>query len=166
MPINHRSILRRATIPAAALLVGSALAISAADGQTARTLTFAGSSPVPRDFKQVDLRPPGFSNGDHFLAAITLRAGGRIAGRAHVICTIIDRRYQGQDCNWVLVFRDGTITASGGGLDRLLPGQPTPPPHAPDEYAITGGTGAYHGASGTLTMQTHKDDSSTITLSI
>lgn len=153
-------------MPAAALFVGSALAISAADGQTARTLKFEGSAPVPRDFKQVDVRPRGLSNGDHFIAAITLRAGDRIAGRAHVICTIIDRGYQGQDCNWVLVFRDGTITASGGGLDRLLPGQATPPPHAPDEYAITGGTGAYRAASGTLAMQAHDDDSSTITLSL
>ena len=44
---------------------------------------------------------------------------GRVARRAHVICTIIDRSYEGQDCDFVLVFRDGTITASGGGLDRL-----------------------------------------------
>ena len=166
MSITPSSFLRRAALPAVSLLAGSALAVSAADGQTGRTLEFAGSAPVPRDLKQVDVRPRGLSIGDHSLAAVTLRAGDRIAGRAHVICTIIDRRYEGQDCHWVLVFRDGTITASGGGLGRLLPGQPTSPPHAPDEYAVTGGTGAYRGASGTLAMEAHDDDSSTITLSI
>ena len=63
MPINHRRLIRRATVPAAALLAGSALAISSADGQAARTLTFTGSAPVPRDFKQVDVRPRGLAVG-------------------------------------------------------------------------------------------------------
>jgi hypothetical protein len=64
------------------------------------------------------------------------------------------------------VLRDGTITASGGGLDRLLPGQPPSRPDTADEYAVTGGTGAYRGASGTLYWLPHDDDSSAITLSI
>ena len=66
----------------------------------------------------------------------------------------------------MLVFSDGTVTASGGGLDRLLPKQSPPTKGAADEYAITGGTGAYRGASGVLSMQSHDDDSSTITLSL
>ena len=165
------SLLRRAMLPAAALLIGSAFAVSHADGQTARTLVLT-SGPPPAgeaedgDFKQIDVRPRGLSPGDSFLAAGTLRDNGHVAARGHVICTVIDHSYRGQDCQFVLVFRDGTITASGGGINRLLPGQRPSPPHSPDEYAITGGTGAYRGASGTMSMQNHPDDSSTITLSL
>ena len=63
---------------------------------------------------------------------------------------IVDRRYEGQDCEIVLVLRDGTLTAAGGGLDRRLPGAPKDPDERTDEYGITGGTGAYAGASGVL----------------
>ena len=160
------TFLRRAALPAAGLLVGSALAVSAADGQTGRTLVFTGpSGHNPREEKQIDVRPRGLSIGDHYVVAGSLRADGRIAGRAHASCTIIDRSYKGQDCDFVLVFADGTITASGGGLNRRLPGQPPSPPHAPDEFAITGGTGAYERASGTLSLQT-RGASETLTLSL
>ena len=160
----NRSFISRATASVVALLIGSALTLSAANGQTGRTLHFSGS--VPRDGRQIDIRPRGTSVGDQVLAAVTLRTSGRVAGRAHVVCTVIDNRYQGQDCQIVLVLRDGTVTASGGGLHRRLPGQPPASPGSADEYAVTGGTGAYNGASGTLIMQSHKDDSSAITLAI
>ena len=165
------SLLRRATLPAAALLVGSAFAVAQADGQAGRTIVLTSPAPTARDvkrgdFKQVDLAPHGVSPGDYFLAAGTLRENGQVAARAHATCTVIDHSYRGQDCQFVLVFRDGTITAAGGGINRLLPGQAPPPPHAPDEMAITGGTGAYRGASGTLSMQSHPDDSQTVTISL
>ena len=158
--------LRRATLPALALVVGSAtLALPYADGQTGRTLTFHGSAPTARDVKPFDVRPRGLSTGDHFIGAVALRRHGRMTGRLHLTCIILDRSYRGQDCQGVLVLRDGTITVSGGGLDRLLPGQPPSPPDA-DEMAITGGTGAYRSATGVVAMQEHKDDSSTITVSL
>jgi hypothetical protein len=165
------SLLRRALLPAAALLVGSALAVSHADGQAGRTIVLTGPPPTPRDlksgdFKQVDLPPRGLSPGDYFLAAGTLRESGRVAARGHIVCTVIDHSYRGQDCQLVLIFRDGMITASGGGINRLLPGQSPPPPHAADELAVTGGTGAYRGAAGTVSMQSHPDDSSTFTISL
>lgn len=160
------SFPRRATLPAAALIVASALAVSSADGQTGRTLEFTSSVNDRHEFKQIDVRPRGQSIGDHFVVAGTLRAGDHIAGRGHAICTVIDRSYKGQDCQFVLVFRDGTVTASGGGINRLLPGQPPSPPRAPDVFAVTGGTGAYRGASGTLSLQQHEDDSTTVTLSL
>jgi hypothetical protein len=159
-----RSIMSRATAPVVALLIGSAIAVSAADGQTGRTLEFAGS--IPRDGKTTDVRPRGTSTGDQFLVAVNLRTDGRVAGRGHFICTVIDNRYEGQDCQIVLVLRDGTVTAAGGGLHKLLPGQPADPAPFTDEFAVTGGTGAYGGASGTLSITTHKDDSSAITLKL
>jgi len=157
---------RRATLPALALLLGSGIAISTAGGQSARTLVFSSPAPIAREFKQVDARPRGLSIGDHFVGAVSLREDDRIAGRMHVACTSIDRRYKGQDCDLVLVLRDGTVTASGGGLDRPLPGRRPSSPRDSDELAITGGTGAYRGASGVLSWQAHADDSSTITLSL
>ncbi|HEX2410720.1 MAG TPA: hypothetical protein VHJ39_06110 [Solirubrobacteraceae bacterium] len=105
------------------------------------------------------------SIGDHFLVAGSLRAHGRVVGRAHATCTVIDRRFRGQDCDFVIVFADGTVTASGGGLNRLLPGQRPSPPHPADEFAITGGTGAYRGASGTLSLKT-EGRRQTLTLSL
>jgi hypothetical protein len=165
------SLLRRALPAAAALLAGSALAVSHADGQTGRTIVLTSPGPSPQDakrgdFKMVDLRPRGLSPGDYFLAAGSLRESGRVAARGHIVCTVIDHTYRGQDCQLVLIFRDGTITATGGGINRLLPGQSPPPPHAADEMAVTGGTGAYRGASGTVSMQSHPDDSATFTISL
>jgi hypothetical protein len=164
-------MLRRALLPAAALIAASAVAVSGAAGQSGGTLVLTSGPPTARDvkrgdFKQVDLRPRGLSPGDYFLAAGSLKQDGRVVARAHAVCRIIDRTYRGQDCDFVLIFKDGTITASGGGLDRLLPGQPKPPPRPADDYAITGGTGAFDGASGTLSMQSHRDDSQTITVSL
>jgi hypothetical protein len=167
MFITSPSFLRRAAVPAVGLAAGFALAVSAADGQTGRTIVFTGpSGHDPREYKQTDVRPRGLSIGDQFLVAGSLRKDGRVVGRANVVCTVVDRRYEGQDCAFVLILADGTITASGGGLNRLLPGQAPPPPHAPDEYGITGGTGAYRGASGTLSMHSHADDTTTLTLSL
>ena len=166
------SLLRRATLPAAVLLVGVR---SPSRRPMARPVA-RWCSPARRrprdikrgDFKQVDLAPHGVSPGDYFLAAGTLRENGKVAARGHATCTVIDHSYRGQDCQLVLVFLDGTITAAGGGINRLLPGQAPPPPHAADETAVTGGTGAgaYRGASGTLSMQSHPDDSQTITISL
>jgi hypothetical protein len=159
--------LRRAAVVGVAIVAGSAVAVSAAGGQTGRTLQFTGpSGHDPREEKQIDVPPRGLSIGDHYVVAGSLRAQGHVIGRAHGSCTIIDRKYEGQDCDFVLVFADGTVTASGGGLNRLLYGQSEAPPHAPDEYAITGGTGAYRGASGTLSLQSHANDTTTVTLSL
>jgi hypothetical protein len=155
---------RALVAPTAALLAGSALAVSSAAGQDGRTLTFDGSAPARSDVTQVDRRPRGFSLGDQYAVAVSLRSAGRLVGRAHVTCTIIDRRYEGQDCEMVLVLRDGTLTAAGGGLDRKLPGAPKDPDELTDEYAVTGGTGAYAGASGTLATTSHRDDSMKLTV--
>ena len=126
------SFLRLAALPAVGLLVASALAVSVADGQTGRTLRFTGpAAHDPREAKQIDVRPRGLSIGDHYVVAGSLRADGRVVARAHANCTIIDRSYEGQDCDFVIVFADGTVTASGGGLHRRLPGQPPSPPQRP-----------------------------------
>jgi hypothetical protein len=155
---------RALAAPTAALLAGSALAVSSAAGQDGRILTFDASAPVRSDTTQVDRKPRGFSLGDEYALAVSLRSDGRVVGRAHIRCVIIDRRYEGQDCDVVLVLRDGTLTASGGGLDRRLPGAPKDVDELTDEWAITGGTGAYAGASGTLATTSRRDDSAKMTV--
>jgi hypothetical protein len=144
--------LRALAAPTITILAAGAIVAASAGGQqTPRTLTFEGTEqPAPRDAKLIDVKPHGLSNGDQFIGAGSLRSNGRVVGRGHVVCTILDRTYKGQDCHFVLVLRDGTITADGGGLDRDLPGAPRDPDPLEDEVAVTGGTGAYEGASGTL----------------
>ena len=134
----------------AAGLLG-ATAVRSAQGQTGRTLTFRVPPPAARDQHQVDVPPRGLSLGDQVVGAVSLRSHGELFGRALVVCTINDSSFQGQQCAFTLVLRTGQITAHGGGLDRKLPH--APPPSNADVFAVTGGTGSYAGATGTLTIR-------------
>ncbi len=52
-----------------------------------------------------------------------------------------------------LLLSDGQVTGQSAGLDRRLAGvAPTSTP-AGDEFAITGGTRAFRGASGTVVVK-------------
>ena len=116
------------------------------------TLVFTGKA-TSGDQRMVDLPPKGISLGDHFLGAETLRQASGPAGRMDVDCVIIDRAYQGQACSLSLILKDGQVIAQGAGVDKRIPGVGGTTPPAGDEYAITGGTGAYQGAAGTLRLK-------------
>jgi hypothetical protein len=146
--MRARSLLLVAV--AAAALFG-AVASHAAHGDTRRTLSFTVAPPAPRDQHQVDVPPRGLSLGDQVVGAVSLRTHGELFGRALVVCTINDASFQGQQCAFTLVLRNGQITVHGGGLDRRLPH--SPPPSGADVFAVTGGTGSYAGANGTLTIR-------------
>src|SRR6187399_2295753 len=107
----------------AAALLG-AVASHAAQGDTGRTLTFTAPPPAARDQHQVDVPPHGLSLGDEVVGAVSLRRHGELFGRALVVCTTNDASFQGQQCVFTLVLRDGQITVHGGGLDRRLPHSP------------------------------------------
>ena len=147
----------------ATALVASAIAALSAQGQSGTTLIFKAPAPGPRAFKEVDVRPHGLSLGDQELGAISLRAGGRLAGRTEVVCTITDRAFEGRQCVATLVLRDGIITGQIAGLDRDLPGMQ--PAGKADVFAVTGGTGAYRGASGTATI-THPRSGDVVTVAL
>jgi hypothetical protein len=98
----------------------------------------------------VDVPPHGLSLGDRDIGAVSLRRHGELFGRAMAVCTINDASFKGQQCAFTLVLRKGQITAQGGGLDRNLPH--APPPSKADVFAVTGGTGIYAGANGTLSI--------------
>jgi hypothetical protein len=134
-----------------AVALFGATAVRAAHGDTGRTLTFTAPPPAPRDQHQVDVPPRGLSLGDQVVGAVSLRTHGELFGRALVVCTINDASFQGQQCAFTLVLRNGQITVHGGGLDRTLPH--APPPGGADVFAVTGGTGSYTGATGTLTIR-------------
>jgi hypothetical protein len=134
----------------AALLGGAALAQGQDQGP--RTMTFQLATPAKRDVKQFDVKPRGDSVGDRFLSAATLRRDGRRVGRALVDCLALDQSYGGQACVITLVTRDGQITAQGAGEHKPLPGTGGDPGTG-DTFAVTGGTGSYDGAAGTLRVE-------------
>jgi len=120
-----------------------------AEGDPGQTLRFVAAPPSAGDQKQIDVPPAGLSLGDESIGALSLRHHGALVGRALVECTINDKTFQGQQCTLDLVLRTGLITTKTAGLDRLLPHQAASPN---DAFAVTGGTGAYAGANGVLTI--------------
>ena len=154
-------ILIIATVAAA---VAAVLVVSgSAAGHAQRTLTFTLPPPAARDQHQVVVAPSGPSLGDQFIVAGSLRRHGQLFGRALTLCEFNDATFQGQQCIVTLVLRNGTIAAHTGGLDRRLPH--APPPGADDVLAVTGGTGSYAGANGTISVR-HGRHADTLTVSL
>ena len=120
-----------------------------AAGDPGQTLRFVAAPPLAGDQKQIDVPPAGLSLGDESIGAVSLRHDGQLFGRALVDCTINDGTFQGEQCTLDLVLRTGVITTKTAGLDRLLPHQTASPN---DVFAVTGGTGAYAGANGVMTI--------------
>jgi hypothetical protein len=150
-------------IATAAAAVAAVLVSGSAAGHAQRTLTFTLPPPAARDQKQVDVPPSGPSLGDQFIVAGSLRRHGQLFGRALTLCEFNDATFQGQQCIVTLVLRNGTITAHTGGLDRRLPH--APPPGADDVLAVTGGTGGYEGANGTISIR-HGRRAETLTVNL
>jgi hypothetical protein len=114
-----------------------------------QTLRFVVPPPRPQDQKSIDVAPHGLSLGDEVVGAVSLKRDGHLVGRGLSECTITDATFEGQQCTLDLVLQRGVITAKIAGLDRPLPHQ-TPSPN--DVFAVTGGTGQYTGADGTITI--------------
>jgi Na+-translocating ferredoxin:NAD+ oxidoreductase RnfG subunit len=149
----------------AAIAGGAALAVSAqGQAQQSQTIVFTASQPRKRDMKQIDVKPRGESLGDQVIGAVTVRLDGKPVGRLINQCTAADRTYQGQMCTITLLTRDGQITAQGAGEHRPLPGRGGNPGTG-DTFAITGGTGGYAGAIGTVTPRS-TSNGETITVSL
>jgi hypothetical protein len=156
----------RVTLAASAALIGGAALAVTAHGQTqpTKTVTFTAGQPKRRDIKQIDIKPRGESLGDHTIGALTVRLDGKPIGRLLNECTAADASYQGQMCTITLLTRDGQITAQGAGEHRPLPGHGGDPGTS-DTFAITGGTGTYAGATGTVSPRsTRRGETITVTL--
>lgn len=91
----------------------------------------------------VDLDEPDFSLGDMFVFSADLTKHGRQVGRAGVVCTVTSVEREEAQCLGTASLRKGQITVQG-----LLVGE-----EEVFELAITGGTGAFEGAGGTLVVK-------------
>ena len=145
---------------AAAAVTVAAVATAAALPQAGRSQP-AGAAAAPsgtlefvlkeskRDTKLVDLAPKGESVGDRIVLSSTARKDGRVAGRTEAECILQDKTYEGFACVGDLMLADGTLTFQGASVNKAIPNVP----RTSDElYAITGGTGAYQGAAGTVRL--------------
>jgi len=157
----------------------SLIAALAATATTAATVAVgasgqAGPAPVPattsiqltqidRAFKFVDVAPRGgagkpFTQGDAFDIGGRLLVGAKVVGKANLVCTTTQPgRRGGSLCVGALVLPGGQIAFSGYNTVADVP---------ETVFAVTGGTGAYSGARGTVTAKNAKNDRTAITVQI
>lgn len=160
LPAMKTTSLIAALVAATAAAGIAVLPASGQDQPTTRTLTFV-STEKHSDEKFMDAKPKGYSVGDSFLLSSLLHSGSKVAGRVEATCSLLDSTYHAQSCTITAILADGQITLQGTGLDKKLPGVGG----TGEAYAITGGTGAYVGASGTMTRKGNgKRDTLTFTL--
>jgi hypothetical protein len=95
----------------------------------------------------VDVGEPDFSLGDEFIFTSDLTKHGRLVGHTGVVCTTTSVVREESQCVGTASFDKGQITIQG-----LLAGEPDE-----FEFPITGGTGAFEGADGTLVVKELSD---------
>ena len=145
------TLTRTSTLLVPALVVGTALTLGAAggaEGRASEPLTFT-LAPGSVSAKHLDIGRKGLSIGDRHLTSISLRAEGRVAGRLEIECLAIDARYGGQTCDVAAQLTDGTLFFEGVGFHKAVPGVGSGDDTV---FAVTGGSGAYAGARGEVTV--------------
>ena len=151
---------------AAALTAGTIAALAAvlpAQGQDSagvRTLTFT-STQKHGDERFIDLRPKGPSAGDRVVLSSTLHQAGKVAGRLEGDCVWVDQTFEVLQCTVVVIFPDGRLTLQGAYANKEIPRIGG----TQEEYAVTGGTGAYQRATGTM-RRTGRAKRDALTLSL
>jgi hypothetical protein len=136
---------RLAVIGAAAAVMALAVSMvvgpAGAQDDQRRTIRVTGVT-IQDTF--ADLGEQGFSLGDKFIFSAGLRRHGERVGRLGVECTITMTRHGGESqCVATARFGNGQITAQG-----LLAGEPET-----FVFPVTGGSGAYLGAEGTVRVR-------------
>lgn len=156
---------RRRYAALAAVAVGAPLLVVAAQSTTAaqskEVLTFTGHDAT---FRQFDRAPKGEhpTAGDSFVFTSHLFDDGTRVGSLHATC-LVTRRTANPDntpllCHGTYVLPGGQLVGSalvGGGADS---------PEVP--IAITGGTGAYAGATGQSVEAPGPDGTTLITITL
>lgn len=156
--------MRPTTLTLAALAVAgigaaTAAALPAAGGTTITLVSrFEPATLVTDDVAPLGKRP---TVGDRYVYSTALTRGGRRAGRSESVDTAIDGKIQGVLRTTVLLLPDGTVTATGATGNAPANGWK---PEKVTRLAVTGGTGAYDGATGTLTQVDIDDTHQRLTL--
>jgi Allene oxide cyclase barrel like domain len=130
----------------AAVAAATALPATGQEASPSKTLTLT-SVQAKGGERAIDTPPRGDSVGDRFVFASSLRRDGGLVGRMEGDCLAVDLKFEGMQCTLTAVLADGSITLQGASLTKHIPGATAP---SQDVYSITGGTGAYVGASGTM----------------
>jgi len=143
--------IKRCSYPAAVAVVALAVLAApapAARGGKAKTLRLVA---IQKQQQVIDLAPTGPSLGDQLVFSDTVYRNRREVGTDGVVCSITQIvppytvvTYQ---CVATIRLRDGQITVQG--LNEFQ--GPSDP--GPFRFAITGGTGAYSGASGEVVVR-------------
>jgi hypothetical protein len=130
------------------ILISLALLSATGTGAPATAVTITVVEKVVSE-KTVDIGPKGDSMGDilAFANPIYDSAGAKKIGSDQGYClrTVVGKSWE---CTWTIFFEEGQIVAAGPVLDN-----------ADSNLAITGGTGKYEGAKGTLMIHP-KDETS------
>ncbi len=109
----------------------------------------------PKSMVQIDNAPKGESAGDVTAGAAALLRAGQPYGRLELLDYAVDGPYEGALRFATLLLPRGTLTIQAGGVNKPIPGAGRT--GMSEEFAITGGTGRYSRASGTMTVR-HGDD--------
>jgi hypothetical protein len=144
----------------AAAVTVAALAVSSVAPATGGSLSSASRDTIrvvattaEEDTAYIDLGATGESIGDMFVFSSTLTRHGRTVGHAGVVCTVVSMDPAEAQCLGTASFRNGQITVQG-----LVPDA-----SSRFDLAITGGTGRYEGAGGTLTVHEVSDTREVLT---
>lgn len=90
----------------------------------------------------IDLAPTGASYGDELVGANTLSSGKTVVGADSFVCTTVSADGKSLQCAAIYQLKQGRITALGYATIKGTN------PLFDEQFAITGGTGAYQGARG------------------
>jgi hypothetical protein len=153
--------MKRIAIAVVGIAVLAAIAAATAGGQTPEVRVIKLKELVEgRTFGAVDNAPTGVSVGDSiaFSRLVAERSGKRV-GRIDVTCVTTagdTAETAHQACHGVLTLRNGQIA-----LETAILGVPKRA-----RIAVTGGTGAYVGASGVMISNVQEDTSELVTLNL
>jgi hypothetical protein len=143
-----------AAVTVAALAVSSvAPATGRGASSSARDTIRVLSTTAEEDMAFVDVGPTGDSLGDMFVFNATLSRHHRTVGHVGVACTLVALDPDEAQCLGTASFRNGQITVQGLVEDES----------SDFDLAITGGTGRYEGAGGTLSVHEISDSREVLT---
>jgi hypothetical protein len=141
-----RSVLLMKTLIVTALLVFAVAATAVATASSRSAVTSIELVQHDAHFQFVDVAPRGGvqkppSEGDEYVIGGSLSEAGKPAGTSNLVCTVTQPGRAGaSECVGSIVVAGGTISMSG--FSRIATNG--------DVFAVTGGTGRYVGATGTV----------------